>query len=196
MATSKLSQKQKAFIREYLIDLNATSAAKRAGYSEKSAAQDSSRMLANAKMAEAVKLAISKRAAKAEVKSERVLTELASLAFSDMRHYIQWDGEKVSLLPSHLIPDGAAAAIKEVRQDASGVVIKLHDKTAALRDLARHLGVLPGGELHDGGKTAIIVIAPGAQVPAAEEQQRIAQVVEHNKGQPAYVLDGIDLDRV
>jgi len=73
-----MTPKQETFVREYLIDLNATQAAIRAGYSERTAEQQGSRLLSNAKVAEAVAAGKSERAAKLDIDALWVLREARS----------------------------------------------------------------------------------------------------------------------
>ncbi|WP_337397235.1 terminase small subunit [Desulfovibrio sp.] len=69
----KLTDKQAAFVREYLVDLNATQAAIRAGYSERTANAQAGRLLANVGIREAIEQAQAKRARRVEIKAEDVL---------------------------------------------------------------------------------------------------------------------------
>lgn len=71
--TAKLTEKQQRFVEEYLIDLNATQAAIRAGYSAKTADQQGSRMLANVKVQQAISVLQWQNAAKEQ---ESIRTEL------------------------------------------------------------------------------------------------------------------------
>jgi phage terminase small subunit len=83
VAKEGLTPKQAAFVREYLVDLNATQAAIRAGYSEKTADQQASRLLTNVKVQEAVTKGREKLAHKVEVTTERVLGGLLAEATAD-----------------------------------------------------------------------------------------------------------------
>lgn len=78
MATErrKLTPKQAAFVREYLIDLNATQAAKRAGYSPATSNEQGARLLANASVKAAIEAAQNVRASKVELTAEMVLAGL------------------------------------------------------------------------------------------------------------------------
>lgn len=71
-----LTPKQSMFVKEYLIDLNATQAAIRAGYSEKTANEQGCRLLANVSIAESIQEAMDKRAKKVEISSEYVLNTI------------------------------------------------------------------------------------------------------------------------
>ena len=76
----KLTAKQQAFISEYLVDLNATQAAIRAGYSEKTAQEQSSRLLSNVIIQAEIQKAMDKRSNKLEITSEYVLGSLKTIA--------------------------------------------------------------------------------------------------------------------
>ncbi len=78
--TSELTDKQWVFVSEYLKDFNGTQAAIRAGYSEKTAAEQASRLLTNVKVSEMVKEAVSKKAVEAELSVEWVLKHLKMCA--------------------------------------------------------------------------------------------------------------------
>lgn len=161
---TELTPKQRAFVREYLIDLNATQAAIRAGYAEKSASVEGARLLANAKVKAAVVGAMKLRADRTEITSDMVLKELAKIGFSDIRKAIRWHGHlvteednpeggdiaviktivtnNVELVDSDDLDDETAAAISEISQNqGGGIKLKLHDKRAALVDIGKHLGM-------------------------------------------------------
>lgn len=79
MATGALTPKQSAFVAEYLIDLNATQAAIRAGYSENGASVTGVRLLGNPKIAEAVQQGQSQRAKRVELTADYVLSNLTEV---------------------------------------------------------------------------------------------------------------------
>lgn len=151
-----LNEKQARFVAEYLIDLNATQAATRAGYSAKTAGQQGFELLKKPEIAEAIRSAMDARADRTEITQDRVLRELAKIGFSDIRKAVRWgegiavtDPESgaveiangVALVGSEEIDDDTAAAVSEISQTAQGIKIKLHDKRAALVDIGRHLGM-------------------------------------------------------
>jgi phage terminase small subunit len=84
-----LNPKQRRFVAEYLIDLNATQAAIRAGYSKKNADVTGPRLLGNVGVAAAVAAGTSKQLATAELTAARVLEEIRRLAFIDMRSILR-----------------------------------------------------------------------------------------------------------
>lgn len=157
--SADLNQQQRLFVLEYLKDLNATQAAIRAGYSKKTAAEIGYENLRKPQIAEEIQKAMKRRANRLEISAERVLKEIAKVAFSDVRDVVTWDEETVKLTPSDQIDPDAAGAISEVSQKvkqlksakknekASLVTykVKMYDKMRALEMLARHLGLKAHG---------------------------------------------------
>lgn len=90
--TAKLTEKQQRFVEEYLIDLNATQAAIRAGYSAKTADQQGSRMLANVKVQQAISVAMAERSKRTGINQDRVVLELARIAFVKMTDLVDSHG--------------------------------------------------------------------------------------------------------
>lgn len=145
-----LTAKQERFVAEYLIDLNATQAAIRAGYSKQTADKQGSQLLGKTRVAAAIAGAKAKRNKRTEISQDRVVSELAKLGFYDIRKAVRWgdipsrEGEDfsypVEMISSDDIDDDTAAAISEVALTAQGVKIKMADKRAALEALLRHMG--------------------------------------------------------
>ena len=152
-----LLPKQKAFVAEYLIDLNARQAAIRAGYSEHTATIQGCRLLTYPNIQLEIETASKKREIRTNVTQDRVITELAKIGFSDIRKTVKWGsgiavpteegGEPVmimnglALVGSDQLDEDTAACIAEISETAQGIKIKLYDKRAALVDLGRHLGI-------------------------------------------------------
>jgi phage terminase small subunit len=83
-----LTPKQERFVLEYLVDLNATQAAMRAGYSKKTAQEQSSRLLSNVMVSEAIAKGMQALAKQTGVTAERVIAELALVGFANMGNYL------------------------------------------------------------------------------------------------------------
>lgn len=159
---NKSSQRYERFAREYVIDLNGKRAAIAAGYSENGADSKASQLLGKVKVQRLVARLQSERATRLEVKADRVVEELARLAFSNMADYmeIDEDGKPVGLNLRSLTRD-QAAAIQEISEDATGgsgdgerrlilrTKFKLADKGANLERLGRHLGMFPNKVEHN-----------------------------------------------
>lgn len=149
---SKLTPKQERFVQEYLIDLNATQAAIRAGYSADTAKQQGSRLLTNVDVASAIASKQGKLADKYEVTAERVVRELALIGFANMLDYVTIGQDGLARVDLSAVNRDQAAAIHEIRVDSvigngedakvtEKVTFKLADKRAALVDLGKHLNL-------------------------------------------------------
>lgn len=137
-----LTEKQKRFIEEYLIDLNATQAAIRAGYSVKTADQQASRMLTNVKVQQAIAEKMAERSRRTGINQDRVLTELAKIAFVNADDVI--NAEDATTKEEASRDDLAAIQsikVKKFGEDGVEREIKLADKLKALEMLGRHLGM-------------------------------------------------------
>lgn len=151
----KLTPRQKAFVREYLIDLNAGAAAERAGYSPKIARKAGCENLQKPLIAAAVQAAMQHRAQRVEITADRVLQELARVAFFDPRRLLRADG---TAKPVHELDDDTAAAvagleIAEITGEKGKVIgtvrkYRLVDKGAAITTAMRHLGMLRDVQVH------------------------------------------------
>lgn len=141
----KLTPKQRVFVDEYLVDLNATQACIRAGYSARTADRIGPELLGKTWVAEAIQDAMRERSARTGITADRVIAEIAKIAFADPRKVMTWGPSGVELLPSESLTDDDAAIISEVsesRTESGGSLkIKLHSKLDALEKLARHIGV-------------------------------------------------------
>lgn len=140
-----LNEKQKRFVAEYLKDLNATQAAIRTGYSEKTAQEQSSRLLSKVIIQEAIQKEMNKRAKKTEVTQEMIVNELKRIAFSGMKNVASWNESGVRFKPSEDLSDDDAASVQEVHestnQHGGSLKIKQYDKLKALELLGRHMGM-------------------------------------------------------
>jgi phage terminase small subunit len=138
-----MTPKQERFVEEYLIDLNATQAAIRAGYSAKTAAEIGRQNLI--KLEEKIAVAKSLRSFRTQVTADRVLQELARIAFVDLRKVFRWGPDGVTLLPSDDLTEDEAAIIAEVSETTSesggSIKGKRFDKLKALELLGKHLGL-------------------------------------------------------
>lgn len=126
------------------MDLNATAAAKRAGYSEKTACEQGSRLLANVKVQEEIQKRQVKLQSKLEITQERVLSELASIAFANGSDFATINANGlINIKATSQVPKEKLPAIAGIKYSANGlgVEIKLHDKVRALEMLGRHLGL-------------------------------------------------------
>lgn len=146
---SKLTDKQRRFVEEYLVDLNATQAAIRAGYSKKTAHRIGAENMQKPVIQEALQERMNARSQRTEITADRVLQELARIGFADMKDFVIWGENGVQILDSEHV-DGTL--ISEVSETTNVQVfpnggetekiqkkIKLHDKMKALELLGKHL---------------------------------------------------------
>lgn len=149
--TRALTLRKTIFCDEYIKDFNGTQAAIRAGYSAKTANEQAVRLLANVSIQSYISDLLKKRSERTEITQDRVLLEIARLAFNDPRKVFDKNN---SLLPINQWPDEAAAAISSIKitesTDADGAVlvqtkeVKFWDKGRQLELAAKHLGMLTG----------------------------------------------------
>ena len=137
----KMTPKMQKFVDEYLVDLNATQAAIRAGYSKKTAYSIG---VSNLKKPE-IQAAIQKSAAeKLEITRERVLKELASIGFAKATDFLTIQGGHVLIKDSDDVAADKLAALASVKEGMYGVEVKLADKARALEMLGKYLGLFDG----------------------------------------------------
>lgn len=147
------NEKQKRFAAEYLIDLNATQAAIRAGYSEKTAGQKGFDLLKKVEIQKLIQEGVEKRSERTEITQDQVVRELAKVAFSDLRKVLtasgglvdtqDWDDDVAGFVSSVEVvkkPSG------EFDEDGRPIIDHVHkirawDKMAALEKLGKHLGM-------------------------------------------------------
>lgn len=147
--TIPLNDRQRRFVAEYLKDLNATQAYRRAGYegSDNVCAVEAARLLRNPQIAEAIALAQYQRAKRLHIKADAVLEELVLLYGSDITHY-QIDDQGNVHLADHA-PKQAMRAVaslkKKITHTEHGPIyetsITLWNKPAAIKMAGEHLGL-------------------------------------------------------
>ncbi|KVM70132.1 terminase [Burkholderia ubonensis] len=168
--SKKPNAKHMRFVDEYLIDLNATQAAIRAGYSKRTAGQMGFELLKKPEIAEAIADAMKAREARTEITQDRVLQELARIAFFDPRKLFDANGKPLPINELDADTAAAIAGLEVVEQmtfnaDENGDLesvptltkkYKILDKNTALGNAMKHLGMLrervdlglpPGGAL-------------------------------------------------
>lgn len=151
---AKMTAKQKRFCDEYLIDLNATQAAIRAGYSEKTAAEQGARLLVNVKVQTYIQKRKSDRERRTEITQDRVLNELAAIAFSNGANYSkivkkrtydelgnEVEYSDVEFKDTDELTAEQKKAISAIKQTKFGIAVETCDKVKALELLGKHLGM-------------------------------------------------------
>ncbi|WP_447579921.1 terminase small subunit [Acinetobacter baumannii] len=170
-----LTKKQKRFVEEYQIDLNATQAYIRAGSSAKNdniAGVEAHKLLRNPKIEDAVAEAMNERSKRTEITADMVLNEYAKIGFSNISDYLKIntservvdfevdeDGNRkpikewvqsVELFDTDSVDREKMDAVAEIKQTKDGIALKLHDKKGALDSIARHLGMFTDKIEHSG----------------------------------------------
>ena len=137
-----LTKKQKLFVEEYLIDLNATQAAIRAGYSPETAQQMGSENLSKPVIRAHIDKAMAERSRRTGVTADRVIQELAKIAFVNAVDVIDPDTATVK---DDALPEDTAAIlsvkVKTFGEDGLEREIKMADKIKALELLGKHMGM-------------------------------------------------------
>lgn len=151
MTRARLTEKQQAFIREYLVDLNATAAARRAGYRDGNIGRQ---LITKDNVRVEIEKAKARRAERTQVTQDKVLRELARVAFTDMRSYATWGPEGVKLKSSDELTEDDTAAVTEVSEsfgeNGRTLKFKLGHKDSALKMLADHVGLFDKGKGKEG----------------------------------------------
>lgn len=146
MSKKKLPKRQIRFCEEYVIDLNGTQAAIRAGYSKKTANEQAVRILANVSVKK--KIAELQKALRetSQITAEMVIKELAKIGFSNIQDYINNSNSITDLKKIEVDKAASVESIKIVETEWDGgskvsTTFKLYDKVSALEKLGRHLGI-------------------------------------------------------
>lgn len=137
-----MTKKQKRFCEEYLIDLNATQAAIRAGYSPDTAKAIGCENLTKPDIRAHIDRAMAERSRRTGVNADRVVQELAKIAFVNATDVID---PKTATVKEDALPEDTAAIqsvkVKTFGEDGLEREIKMADKLRALEMLGRHLGM-------------------------------------------------------
>lgn len=170
----KLTPKQKRFVAEYLVDLNATAAARRAGYSAKTADRIGPELLGKTCVSQAIQEAIKEREQRTEITQDRVIRETAKLAFFDIRKMFDKNGKPLDI--SELDDDTAAALVGldvqdvyDSDKDYVGFIkkYKMADKLKALELLGKHTGAFEKQDAQTAAlETAMRALADIIEKPA------------------------------
>ena len=171
-----MTPKRRRFVEEYLIDLNATQAAIRAGFKRRAAYSQGQRLLKDVEVTTAIHAAQQEQSARTQVTADRVIAELARIALLDPRRLYDWGPGGVSVKPSDTLDEDDARAVGEVSQtitkDGGGTIrVKPADKVAALKLLGQHLGMFTEKVEHSGGVNGTlttILIQPKAALKDAD----------------------------
>jgi phage terminase small subunit len=178
-----MTPRQQRFVEEYLTDANGHQAALRAGYKPRSARQTVTELLKRPEVAEAIRQGMAARAERTRITADRVLQEIARIAFADIGRLADWGPDGLTLAPKSAISEDDRAAIAELGAGSAGPRLRLHNKQRALENIARHLGLF--------GRTAArFAPRPADEKPAREilreklEQMARAEAAEEAEAPP------------
>lgn len=136
-----LTKKQKRFVEEYMIDLNATQAAIRAGYKPDHAQQMGSENLSKPVISDAIAKEMAERSRRTGINADRVLTELAKIGFANIDDVVNLNTAQIK----EDAKDEDLACIQSIKikpnEWGTEREVKLYDKKSALIDLGKHLGL-------------------------------------------------------
>lgn len=155
-----MTAKQERFVQEYLIDLNATQAAIRAGYSPKTAQEQSARLLSKVMIQTAISKAQAERSRRTGINQDRVIRELAKVAFLNPVDVIDMDDATIQGQANR--DDTACIAsvkVKTIPTDDGPITereVKTYDKLKALELLGKHLGMFTDKLKVEGGVPVVL----------------------------------------
>ena len=141
---AKLTEKQQRFVDEYLIDLNATQAAIRAGYSAKTAQEQGSHNLSKLMVQQAIAEQMADRSRRTGVNQDRIVLELARIAFAKITDIVDSEGKIKSTATDDDLACIESVKYKGSESETSSSVereVKLSSKLKALELLGKHLGM-------------------------------------------------------
>jgi phage terminase small subunit len=184
-----MSEKHQRFVEEYLLDLNATQAAIRAGYSAATAHSQGQRLLKHVEVKKAIAAAKKARAERMAISQDRVLQELARIAYFDIRKTVDANGAPIPIQDLDADTASAIAGIDILEQyeqvGEERVLVgllkkyKVFDKNTAITNAMRHLGMMKDSlkvDLPPGGSLVKVMFvdapanpAPGAAQPEGQE---------------------------
>jgi len=144
--TAPLSGKRRDFCEQFVIDHNGAAAARRAGYSAKTAKEQAARLLTNVHVAAEIARLEAAQKKRLRLEADDVLATAMAVAYADLGDLVEWGPRGVQLVPSKKLTREqrlAVASVTEHRHARTGRVtslgIKLGDRIAALMLLARKL---------------------------------------------------------
>lgn len=176
-----LTEKQKRFVAEYLVDLNATQAARRAGYKDPNIGRQ---LITKNNVSAAIQKAVEERERRTEITQDAVVQELAAIAFARATDYAEINGPRIEIKSTNGMTDKQIAAIASMKQGMRGIELKLYDKVCALELLGKQLGMFQEKRESDQEDEVfgVVQLAPQAEEPAPPPElveQMMGEVREH-----------------
>lgn len=158
---AKLTPKQRRFVAEYLVDLNATQAAGRAGYKDPNIGRQ---LITKNNVAEAIRKAMADREERTGVTQDWVVQELYKIAHADRGGIAKVvGGVRVVLTDTDELDDEQRAALVGVEETKFGIKVTTCDKLKALELLGRHLGMFTDKVEQTGETTLRLELGAGLE---------------------------------
>lgn len=164
---AKLTPRQERFVEEYLLDMNATQAAIRAGFKPKYARQYGALLTTKNVIASAIATARQKVSLELQCTADDIARELHKLGFSNMGDYMRAGRDGEPYLDFSKLSRDQTAALSEVTvedyvdgrgedaRDVKRLKFRLWDKRAALVDLSKQLGLAKPDKIEHSGSVAV-----------------------------------------
>lgn len=165
MADKKLTLKQEAFVQEYLKNGHNGTAAYKKAYpdsSDRASETGAHRLLRNAEIQKRIQNYKKRAQKRTEITQDRVIMELARVAFADIGLIAAWDESgNMTLKKSEDLTAEQTAAIQSIQANdhfyqgekiGTRITYRMHDKLKALELLCKHLGILDGSGDGSGAK--------------------------------------------
>lgn len=153
-----LTDKQRAFCKEYIVDFNAAQAAIRAGYAPKHAKDQAHKLMQLPHIQEGIRQEVEQRMERTEIKADQVVQQIYKQAFADIRDFISWEDvlmkagydpdtdepvyEHQRIIRFREMDQVDGTLISELRETKDGIVFKRNDPLKSQELLMRHLGLL------------------------------------------------------
>lgn len=172
----ELTEKQQLFVKSYLTHFNATRAALEAGYSEDTAPQIGWDILQKDYIQDTIKAQLTVKMDKLEISGDRILSEIAKVAFADLGDYVLYDNDGLVIKSSNMVDTGPVQEVSITQgKEGPNKKIRLYDKLKALEMLGRSKGLFQD--------TTKIVLP--------DEYKMIKEIIEKLEGLPDEELKAI-----
>lgn len=191
-----LSPREKRFCEEYLVDLISKHAAARAGVPKASTMAWAANTLKKPFVKRYIELLMEGAAARSQVMVDRVVVELAYIAFGDISNLVSWDDKEIKVKPSDQLKKHLTAMIQEVGYGQNGgVKVKTHDKIKALELLMKHLGMINprASEGTDEALDGLVNVLQAARVRTRLDNMPVVEgsdVDPNAPEDPAFLIEG------
>lgn len=171
------TRKQRAFCREYAIDHNGTQAAVRAGYSKESASGTASRLLAEPHVQTEIQRLEDDAAERAAITVDDIVDAYRQIAEFDISSIFEWttDG-RLTIRSFEDVPRAALGCIRSIEQKETKdglpiLSVSFYDRTQALNQLGKHLGMFKERVEHDASNALLEGLAKAQELIAKKRER-------------------------